>query len=94
MRTVLRNQLPGQNGLCIIQMKVTSLLEDIQIMDSINIIIEVLGGGPYFHDSKILSLIDIFTISGNSFSTCLLPAGHTFIYGIFDYQQGVYIFAW
>lgn len=93
MRTVLRNQLPGQNGLCIIQMKVTSLLEDIQTMDSINIIIEVLGG-PYFHDSKTLSIIDIFTISGNSLSTCLLPAGRTFIYGRFDYQWGIYIFAW
>lgn len=70
-------------------MKVTSLLEDIQIMDSVNIIIEVLGGGPYFHDSKTLSIIDIFTISGNSLSTCLLPAGHKFIYGRFDYQWGI-----
>ena len=56
MRTVLRNQLPGQNGLCIIQMKVTSLLEDIQIMDSINIIIEVLGGVHIFMILKFYHL--------------------------------------
>lgn len=44
--------MPGQNGPCSIQIKVTSLLEDIQITD-INIIIKVLGvGSPYFHDSK------------------------------------------